>query len=223
MAAEALRKLCGNLVSNVSIVLTRPPPPIWDPTMVTIRRWTERFKQVWRTQGLATAYNKLRMENQLRAGGQLVGTDANGNRYFEDLNAPYGRTRWVEYPTVKGTWALEDKFDASMIHPDWHGWIHYMHDIPGDKVALQHSKPFKQHHRVNQTMLRPYYTTPAGFTSKHFEEGQPAAYHTPPGAMDNKKPRGRLGPKYSSWDPSGQTAKNELRNYADNTKILGLP
>ena len=113
------------------------------------------------------------------------------------MNAPYGRTRWVEYPTVPGTWALEDKFDASMarptrvaplarprtavpppatnlgpadsgsltlaptsqgpptpaaaqVHPDWHGWLHYMHDAPGSKVSAEYSKPFKQHHRVNQ-------------------------------------------------------------------------
>lgn len=119
------------------------------------------------------------------------------------MHAPYGRTRWVEYPTVSGVWALEDKYDASMVHPDWHGWLHYMHDIPGQLVSLEFSKPFKQHHRVNQTMLRPYYTTPAGITSKHHEEGAAPAYHMPPGAWGNPKPRGRLGPKYQAWDPDG--------------------
>jgi NADH:ubiquinone oxidoreductase subunit len=123
---------------------------------------------------------------------------------------------------VPGTWALEDKFDASMVHPDWHGWIHYMHDIPGDRVSRDFSKPFKQHHRINQTMLRPYYTTPANTTSKHFVEGQPPAHHTPPGALDNKRPRGRLGPKFQPWRP-GAPVQNELRNYADNTKILDMP
>ena len=36
---------------------------------------------------------------------------------------------------VKGVWALEDKYDASQISPDWHGWIHYMHDKPGSRGA----------------------------------------------------------------------------------------
>ena len=48
---------------------------------------------------------------------------------------------------------------------------------------------------VNQTMERKYYTTPAGITSKDFSEAQPEAYHKPPGAWRNEKPRGRLGPK----------------------------
>lgn len=192
--------------------------------MVTMRGWMKRFSDIWTAEGLGTAYNKLRMETVLRPNGRLVGTDANGNRYFEDMHAPYGRTRWVEYPTVSGVWALEDKYDASMVHPDWHGWLHYMHDIPGQLVSLEFSKPFKQHHRVNQTMLRPYYTTPAGITSKHHEEGAAPAYHMPPGAWGNPKPRGRLGPKYQAWDPDGgEKQPNLLRNFVDNTKILDMP
>jgi hypothetical protein len=79
-AMASLSRLVHGLAAAASNVLTRPPPATWDPTMVTIRRWTKRFQDVWATQGLAVAYNKLRMENQLRAGGQLMGTDANGNR-----------------------------------------------------------------------------------------------------------------------------------------------
>mmetsp|Transcript_14349 Transcript_14349/g.42327 ORF Transcript_14349/g.42327 Transcript_14349/m.42327 type:complete len:224 (+) Transcript_14349:59-730(+) len=223
MSQTTLSALATRMANNVRAFLTTRPEPRWDPTTVTIRGWTSRFRAIWSAQGLGTAYNKLRMENWLRPNGQLIGTDVNGNKYFEDLNAPYGRTRWVEYPTVPGTWALEDKFDASMVHPDWHGWLHYMHDAPGSKVSAEYSKPFKQHHRVNQTMLRPCYTTPAGITSKHHEEGLPAAFHTPPGSIHIEKPRGKLGHKYQSWDPSGEAKPSELRNYVDNTKILGMP
>jgi len=272
MSQTTLSALATRMANNVKAFLTTRPEPRWDPTTVTIRGWTSRFRAIWSAQGLGTAYNKLRMENWLRPNGQLIGTDVNGNKYFEDLNAPYGRTRWVEYPTVPGTWALEDKFDASMarptrvaplarprtavpppatnlgpadsgspntrtyesrppesrppaaqVHPDWHGWLHYMHDAPGSKVSAEFSKPFKQHHRVNQTMLRPCYTTPAGITSKHHEEGLPAAFHTPPGSIHIEKPRGKLGHKYQSWDPSGEAKPSELRNYVDNTKILGMP
>jgi hypothetical protein len=109
-----------------------------------------------------------------------------------------------------------------MVHPDWHGWIHYNHDIPGDRVSKLYSKPFKQHHRVNQTMLRPCYTTPPNMTSKHFLEGKPPGYHMPPGAWGDTKPRGRLGPKYQPWVEGGP-ALTEQRNYADNSKTLQLP
>jgi hypothetical protein len=79
-AAAALSQLAHGIMATASRVLTQPPPAVWDPTTVTIRRWTKRFQDVWAAQGFATAYNKLRMETQLRAGGQLMGTDANGNR-----------------------------------------------------------------------------------------------------------------------------------------------
>jgi hypothetical protein len=54
------------------------------------------------------------MESTLRK-GSFVGKDYNGNMYYEDKNAPYGRTRWVEYPTPKGIWAIEQNYDASMV------------------------------------------------------------------------------------------------------------
>ena len=36
---------------------------------------------------------------------------------------------------MPGVWAIEDKFDASMISPDWHGWMHYMHDHKGSSIS----------------------------------------------------------------------------------------
>jgi len=251
--AEALKKLAKSALSTATNVLTKQPPKLWDPTKTTIEGWTSRFSAEWRVHGLAYAWNKVRMETYIRSPGQFVGQDANGNRcrlalafalvqadrarrtpglspalllpprYYENLNAAYGRTRWVEYPVVRGTWAIDDKYDASMVHPDWHGWVHYTHDVPGNKVSADFSKCFKQHHRVNQTMLRPEYTTPVNFTSKDFSEGLPPAFHTPPGAVNCTKPRGRLGPKYQPWSPTGEAPKNELRNYANNTKILSMP
>lgn len=213
----------AGLLGEVLAAVKKGPPKIWDPTTHTMRGWMKRFNEMWKSHGFGMAYNKLRMENVMRADGTLVGTDTNGNKYFENKNAPTGHTRWVEYPTVPGVWALEDKYDASMVSPDWHGWLHYMHDIPGNQVLAKFGQPFKQPHRVNQTMLRPQYTTPAGLTSKDHEEGQPAGFHMPPGQSGNTKPRGRLGAKYQVWDPSGVKVESELRNYADNSKTLHLP
>ena len=51
--------------------------------------------------------------------GELVGTDAEGNRYFQDKRIVPGtrRKRWVMYNGVA---------EASRIPPEWHGWLHYM-------------------------------------------------------------------------------------------------
>mmetsp|Transcript_70144 Transcript_70144/g.116516 ORF Transcript_70144/g.116516 Transcript_70144/m.116516 type:complete len:223 (-) Transcript_70144:152-820(-) len=221
MPVDSLVRLVNKAISVVS-AFSKPPPATWDPTVIPMRSWIKKFGEISRVEGIGRAYNKLRIETQLRSGGQYIGTDYNGNKYFENKNAPYGRTRWVEYPTVPGVWALEDKVDGSMVSPDWHGWLHYMHDTPGNKVVADFGKPFKQPHRVNQTMLRPCYTTPPGITSKDHSEGEPAAFHKPPGAWGENIKRGRLGAKYQAWDPSGSSGPSELRNYADNAKTLHI-
>ena len=197
----SLGKKAAEFLKNVANVLVNPPPKTWDPTTVTMRGWMKRFSDIWRTQGLGAAYNTLRMENVLRTGGTLVGVDANGIKYFEDLNAPSGHHRYVEYPVVKGVWALEDKYDASQISPDWHGWIHYMHDKPGSRVKAEFAKPFAQPHTINQTMMRTCYTTPEGITSKNNSEGLPDGFHQPPGALRARVKRGRIGPKYQVIQP----------------------
>jgi len=212
-------------IQGLVATFLKGPVKRWHPDFVSINGWMKRFKDISRAEGFGTAYNKLRMETTMRQQeGHFVGTDYNGNRYYENLNAPSGHTRWVEYPTPAGVWGIDDKYDGSMVAPDWHGWLHYMHDMPGSKVTPEFSKPFAMPHRVNQTMERKYYTVPAGITSKDFSEAQPEAYHKPPGAWRNEKPRGRLGPKYQAWDPTGgQSGMSELRNYADNSERLHLP
>eukprot|EP00965_Chrysotila_dentata_P124532 4115494-Pleurochrysis_carterae.AAC.2 len=53
------------------------------------------------------------------------------------------------------------------VSPDWHGWLHYMHDKPGNHVSKEFAKPFSMKHSINQTMLRPEYTTPEGCARTH--------------------------------------------------------
>ena len=50
--------------------------------------------------------------------GELVGTDAEGNRYFQDKRIIPGRRRkrWVMYNGVA---------EASRVPAEWHGWLHY--------------------------------------------------------------------------------------------------
>src|SRR5262249_14892527 len=56
--------------------------------------------------------------------GKLVGSDSGGNRYYVQSRGvgPLGvPRRWVIY---------KDLAEASQVPPDWHGWLHYMVDIP---------------------------------------------------------------------------------------------
>src|SRR5262245_34760002 len=59
--------------------------------------------------------------------GRLVGDDEFGNLYYEQKEGvgpagPLGRLRrWVIY---------KDLAEASMVTPDWHGWLHYTVDEP---------------------------------------------------------------------------------------------
>ena len=55
--------------------------------------------------------------------GELVGTDDQGNRYFQDKRVTAGRRRkrWVIY---------QGEPEASRVPPDWHGWLHYTTNTP---------------------------------------------------------------------------------------------
>jgi len=200
----------------VNFIKAGPPKGVYNPEYMTGAKTLKKFKEVERAEGFGAAYNKLRAESSFRK-GTYVGKDYNGNMYYEDPSAPYGRTRWVEYPTPKGIWAIEQSYDASMVSPEWHGWLHYTHDKPGHILAAEFEKPFKMPHRVNQSMLRPEFNAPGNEIP--LENG----FHQPPGSMGARVMRGRIGPKYESWSDSVQTANKALRNYADNKDTLHIP
>eukprot|EP00602_Paraphysomonas_sp_CaronLab_P004620 CAMPEP_0185017330 /NCGR_PEP_ID=MMETSP1103-20130426/290_1 /TAXON_ID=36769 /ORGANISM="Paraphysomonas bandaiensis, Strain Caron Lab Isolate" /LENGTH=202 /DNA_ID=CAMNT_0027546679 /DNA_START=90 /DNA_END=698 /DNA_ORIENTATION=- len=59
--------------------------------------------------------------------GELKGTDAFGNKYYESLDEPMYQHRWVEYKDPHN-------FDPTMIQPEWHGWMHHTFDeVPGEE------------------------------------------------------------------------------------------
>ena len=60
--------------------------------------------------------------------GVLKGTDKFGNKYYEDVEQPFGQHRWVEYADIHDP-------DASMIQPEWHGWMHHMFDETPDEMS----------------------------------------------------------------------------------------
>ena len=54
--------------------------------------------------------------------GEPVGTDAEGNHYYQDKRVIAGRRRrrWVMYNGV---------VEASRVPPEWDGWLHYTTDV----------------------------------------------------------------------------------------------
>ncbi len=76
--------------------------------------------------------------------GRLVGTDSQGNRYFEAKDGArvggYPR-RWVLYNGLA---------EASRVPAEWHGWLHNTVDVPPTAEEYT-AKPWQQPHRPNMT------------------------------------------------------------------------
>mmetsp|Transcript_8850 Transcript_8850/g.25729 ORF Transcript_8850/g.25729 Transcript_8850/m.25729 type:complete len:132 (+) Transcript_8850:82-477(+) len=73
--------------------------------------------------------------------------DKMGNKYYENLEYPFPQHRWVEFKDIHN-------FDASMIPPEWHGWVHHTYDEPPteaiakpalEATAEQVHTPFDHH------------------------------------------------------------------------------
>jgi NADH:ubiquinone oxidoreductase subunit len=107
--------------------------------------------------------------------GELVGTDAEGNRYYQERREPKDgrkRSRWVMYKGVA---------EASRIPPEWHAWLHRTVDTPPTQ-AKRLRKPWQKEHRPNLT-------------------GTTAAYR-PPGSEYEGGRRDKATGDYEPWRPS---------------------
>lgn len=106
--------------------------------------------------------------------GTLIGTDENGNRYYQSRDAQSydGRhRRWVVY---------EGYAEASKVSPDWHGWLHYTFDEPPTVAPLVRRK-WEKDHRPNMT-------------------GTPLAWR-PQGSLANEGVRPAATGDYEAWKP----------------------
>ena len=121
--------------------------------------------------------------------GKHVGTDAFGNKYYrgklKDGNH-VGRAdkerRWVIY---------KDKAEASLVPPEWHGWLHYIIDeIPTEKES-QKKHNWQKPHLPNLT-------------------GTSVSYR-PKGHILSGGKRAKATGDYEAWQPS---AKNKEANNA---------
>ena len=75
--------------------------------------------------------------------GALVGTDAGGNRYYQDRRSPAEgarRRRWVMY--------AGGAEEASLVPPEWHAWLHHTTEAP---ISEANRRPWQKPHLPNQT------------------------------------------------------------------------
>ena len=79
--------------------------------------------------------------------GELVGTDAFGNRYFRAKDG--SRKRWVIY---KG------KPEASKVPPEWHAWLHRTTVAPPTGQSAR--RPWQKEHQPNLTGTLAAYRPP---------------------------------------------------------------
>jgi NADH:ubiquinone oxidoreductase subunit len=105
--------------------------------------------------------------------GVAVGTDGEGNRYFEEKRLRSGRLRkrrWVLYASGNR--------EASEVPPEWHAWLHYTTDKP-ISTASRHA--WQKPHQANMT-------------------GTPLSYRPPGHDYEGGKRAAATG-DYEAWTP----------------------
>ncbi|KAI3813851.1 hypothetical protein L1987_18586 [Smallanthus sonchifolius] len=109
-------------------------------------------------------------------GATLVGVDKFGNKYYQKLEGTqYGRHRWVEY-------VAKDRYNASQVPPEWHGWLHFITDHTGDELLMLKPKRYGLDHKEN-------------FSG----EGDEYIYHSKGHTLH---PGQRDWTRYQSWQPT---------------------
>jgi len=94
--------------------------------------------------------------------GRAVGSDAAGNRYFEEKIHRAGQQRqrrWVLFAGAE---------DASAVPPEWHAWLHYTTVAPIPESAR---RPWQKPHEPNLTGTALGYRPPG----HDYQGGQRAA------------------------------------------------
>lgn len=110
----------------------------------------------------------------LLKGGKPVGTDQYGNRYYRARARPgYKRERrWVMYKGAP---------EATMVPPEWHGWLHYQNDTVPSETKQSRRQPWQKPWQPNLT-------------------GTDKAYR-PPGHILADGKRDRATGDYEPWTP----------------------
>lgn len=76
--------------------------------------------------------------------GEKVGVDQLGNIYYRGKPRPgYKRERrWVMYKGAP---------EASMVPPEWHGWLHYQSDVVPSEDGKSFRRKWQKPHQPNLT------------------------------------------------------------------------
>jgi NADH:ubiquinone oxidoreductase subunit len=107
-----------------------------------------------------------------KTSGNHVGQDDMGNAYFQSRGLENGKIRrWVMYAGAN---------DASLVPPEWHGWLHYTQDDIPDR-ALPAPQSFELPAMANLT-------------------GTTSAYR-PSGALETGSKRAAATGDYQAWSP----------------------
>ncbi len=86
--------------------------------------------------------------------GEYVGKDHLGNRYYrgKPRKGYKHERRWVSY---------SDTPEATMIPPEWHGWMHHQSNTVPDPEAMSYRRAWQKPHTPNLTSTDAAYR-PAG-------------------------------------------------------------
>lgn len=79
--------------------------------------------------------------------GNRVGADSFGNVYYQTED---GKRRWVTY---------SEQSEASLVPPEWHGWLHYTVDVPPTEETYA-PHPWQMAYRPNLTGTSQAYRPP---------------------------------------------------------------
>lgn len=117
-----------------------------------------------------------------RIGGELVGTDAQGNRYYRKKVKRDGKSTG-SYTQGEKRWVIYNgENDSSRIPPEWHGWLHgAFDDVP--ESYLPPPKVWEADYTPNTT-------------------GTAQAYR-PQGALERGGRRAPAVGDYEAWSPEG--------------------
>ena len=75
-------------------------------------------------------------------GSEVVGTDDFGNTYY--------RAKPRKGYSQERRWVIYDKApEASMVPPEWHGWLHHQTDTIPDENSFR--RPWQKPHKPNMT------------------------------------------------------------------------
>ena len=129
---------------------------VWN-TWPSYATFAKRLYADFQKYGFKEMFQKYKRFSIVRVGGNLIGTDSMGNKYFENheykMEPLQRRYRWVEFAS--------DDWDATHVPPEWHGWLSYTHDfVPGSPEAQELMPRYRLTPLPNQTGLETAYFPP---------------------------------------------------------------